>query len=105
MGWSNKKNKYIKETLSYTIDRLNQINSGGCCYGDVYSGTKHKYASSVNVYVYEEGCFYDYVGLYFSINTIFHYYEKQLKKLKKIYAGIIAIYLSLLLPQELEVAA
>lgn len=87
------------------MKRLDKIDTCGCCYGDVYSGTKHKYASSVNVYVYEEGCFYDYVGLYFSINTIFHYYEKQLKKLKKIYAGIIAIYLSLLLPQELEVAA
>ena len=104
-GWSKKENKYIRDALNYTLKRLDKIDTCGCCYGDVYSGTKHKYASSVNVYVYEEGCFYDYVGLYFSINTIFHYYEKQLKKLKKIYAGIIAIYLSLLLPQELEVAA
>ena len=105
MGWSNKKNKYIKETLSYTIDRLNQINSGGCCYGDVYSGTKHKYASSINMYVYEECGFYDYEGIYFAINAIFAYYEKQLKRLKRIYAGIMAISISLLLPQELEVAA
>lgn len=105
MGWSNKKNKYIKETLSYTIDRLNQINSGGCCYGDIYSGTKHKYASSINMYVYEECGFYDYEGIYFAINAIFAYYEKQLKRLKRIYAGIMAISISLLLPQELEVAA
>lgn len=104
-GWSNKENKYISEALNYTLKCLDKIDTCGCCYGTVYSGTKHKYASSVNIYVYEEGCFYDYVGLYFAINTIFYYYEKQLKKLKKIYAGIIAIYLSLLLPQELEVAA
>lgn len=104
-GWSNKENKYIKKSLYYATERLNQIDTGGCCYGNVYSGTKHRYASSINVYVYEEGWFFDYVGLYFAINVIFDYYEKQLKKLRKIYIGIISIYLSLLLPQDLEVAA
>lgn len=104
-GWRNKKNKYISDALFYTVDRLCQIHTDGSCYGNVYSGTKHKYASSVNIYVYEEGCFYDYAGLYFAINAIFYYYEKQLRRLKKIYAGIIAISLSLLIPQELEVAA
>lgn len=105
-GWSNKENEHIREALSYSLNRLDKIDtSGGCCYGDVYSGTKHKYASSINVYVYEECGFYDYEGLYFAINDIFLYYEKQLKKLRKIYAGIAAIYLSMLLPQELEVAA
>lgn len=53
----------------------------------------------------EECGFYDYEGLYFAINDIFLYYEKQLKRLKKIYAGIIALSLYMLLPQELEVAA
>lgn len=106
MGWSYKENKYRERATSYTIRRLNKIDtSGGACYGNVYSGTKHRYASSVNVYVYEECGFYDYEGLYFAIIDIFDYYEKQLKILKKIYAGIIAISLSLLLPQELEVAA
>lgn len=106
MGWRCKENKYISEALSYSLNRLDKINtSGGYCYGHVYSGTKHKYASSVNVYVYEECGFYDYEGLYFAINDIFLYYEKQLKRLKKIYAGIIALSLYMLLPQELEVAA
>ena len=57
------------------------------------------------MYVYEECGFYDYEGIYFAINAIFAYYEKQLKRLKRIYAGIMAISISLLLPQELEVAA
>lgn len=105
MGWSHDENKYIKEAMSYTLKRLNKIDTYGVCYGDVYSGTKHKYASSVNVYVCEECGFYDYVGLYFAINAIFYYYKKQLRRLKQIYAGIMAISLSLLLPQELEVAA
>lgn len=107
VGWSNKENPYIDKALSYTISRLDKIASYGSCYGDVYSGTKHRYASSVNVYVYEEE-FYDYEGLYFATNAIWHYYEKQLKKLKRVYLNIIAISLSLLVPQEceeLEVAA
>ncbi len=101
VGWSHKKNPYIDKALTYTIKRLDKIHTDGCCYGEVYSGTKHKYASSVNVYVYEEG-FYDYESLYFAQNAIYHYYEKQLKKLKRRYLSIIAIYLSLLIPQELE---
>jgi hypothetical protein len=101
VGWSNKKNPYIDRALSYTIKRLDKIATYGSCYGDVYCGTKHRYASSVNVYVYEEG-FYDYEGLYFAANAIWHYYERELKKLKRVYLNIIAICLSLLVPQELE---
>lgn len=104
MGRSNKENPYIDEALTYTIKRLNEIHTDGCCDGTVYSGTNHKYASSVNVYVYEEG-FYDYEGLYFAQNAIYHYYEKQLKNLKRRCLSLTAICLSLLIPQELEVAA
>lgn len=96
LGQSNWNNTYRSKALQKTLAYLNSVETNGACYGIVHSGTRHRYASSVTIYIYEEE-FYEYMQLYFAVNAIFRYYKEEVKKLRK-------IYISMLDRQNLEAA-
>ena len=73
------------------------MDSCNACCGVIHTGTRHKYARSLTVYIYEEE-FYNYMELYFVINAIFRFFEKEVEKLKKIYISMLSV-------QNSEVAA
>lgn len=96
-GWKERENIYISNGRHTTLNFLNKMDSCNACCGVVHTGTRHKYASSLTVYIYEEE-FYNYMELYFVINAIFRFFEKEAEKLKKIYISMLSV-------QNSEVAA
>lgn len=96
-GWKERENIYISNGRHTTLNFLNKMDSCNACCGVVHTGTRHKYASSLTVYIYEEE-FYNYMELYFVINAIFRFFEKEVEKLKKIYISMLSV-------QNSEVAA
>ena len=59
---------------------------------------RHKYASSITVYICEEEILQLYGIIIFVINAIFRFFEKEVEKLKKIYISMLSV-------QNSEVAA
>ena len=90
-------NIYTSNGRHTTLNFLNKMGSCNACCGVVHTGTRHKYASSITVYICEEE-FYNYMELYFVINAIFRFFEKEVEKLKKIYISMLSV-------QNSEVAA
>ena len=82
-GWKKHENIYISNGRHTTLNFLNNMDSCN--------------ASSLTVYIYEEE-FYNYMKLYFVINAIFRFFEKEVEKLKKIYISMLSV-------QNSEVAA
>lgn len=87
-GQSKGNNVYISKALQKTLAYLNSVETNGACCGIVHSGTRHRYASSVTIYICEEE-FYEYMKLYFAVNAIFRYYKEEVKKLRKIYISML----------------
>lgn len=77
-GESKEDNTYRRIAIFHTLEYLNSIETNGACYGIVHSGTSHKYASSVTIYICEEE-FYEYMQLYFAVNAIFSYGSMSIK--------------------------
>ena len=96
-GWKKHENIYTSNGRHTTLNFLNKMGSCNACCGVVHTGTRHKYASSITVYICEEE-FYNYMELYFVINAIFRFFEKEVEKLKKIYISMLSV-------QNSEVAA
>lgn len=88
MGWIEENNHYIKEINNFVWKELRSVGDNYNFYEELYTGTRHKYASSLIIYVYPE--FYEYWDLYFALREIFNNYSIQRKRLENEYQKLIS---------------
>lgn len=87
-GWTEENNRFIEQSKEFVWNELRGVKDNFYFYEKVYTGTRHKYASSVIIYVYPE--FYQYLDLYFALRRIFNYYAEQKKRLESKYKRLIS---------------
>lgn len=87
-GWKEKDNPYLIDACNADIKQFRMINNNGSVYGNLYTKTNHKYASSWVLYVYSD--FYDYWDLFFAIRNIFGQYKKRLQRIKLKYNRLLS---------------
>lgn len=82
-GWTEENNRYINQSKEFVWNELRGVRDNFNFFEKLYTGTRHKYASSVIIYIYPE--FYQYWDLYFALRRIFNYYSEQKTRLESRY--------------------
>jgi len=83
-GQTEKENTYINEAYDFSMDSLNF--SSYSASGYLYTGTKHRYASSWVMYLTCDFC--EHFALASAVTEIFEYYNNMVVKLRNDYANL-----------------